>query len=166
MFPGPVQGTVRGSRIRIWDSCVLCLVSPSCLSQLSHHIPQVKVNMPFLERKWYRNALHCNCFMAYRKNELIMSCLYSWSEWEVCIGAVWAQYWSYLQSTCVQFIFKADLLFQMHWQIFFLRLRFLAQFSRFIKKKCNRSFTLSTGAVYQCCGAASFSLSPSHIKIT
>jgi hypothetical protein len=30
-----------GSRIRTWDSCVLCLVSPSCLSQLSHHIPKI-----------------------------------------------------------------------------------------------------------------------------
>jgi hypothetical protein len=28
-----------GSRIRTRDSCVLCLVSSSCLSQLSHHIP-------------------------------------------------------------------------------------------------------------------------------
>jgi hypothetical protein len=34
------SGDCGGSRIRTRDSCVLCLVSPSCFNQLSHHIPQ------------------------------------------------------------------------------------------------------------------------------
>jgi hypothetical protein len=39
----PRSGDCEGSRIRTRDSCVLCLVSPSCLSQLSHHIPCLTV---------------------------------------------------------------------------------------------------------------------------
>jgi hypothetical protein len=35
----PRSGDCGGSRIRSRDSCVLCLVSPSCFNQLSHHIP-------------------------------------------------------------------------------------------------------------------------------
>jgi hypothetical protein len=37
----PRSGDCEGSRIRTRDSCVLCLVSPSCLSQLSHHIHNI-----------------------------------------------------------------------------------------------------------------------------
>jgi hypothetical protein len=33
----PRSGDCGGSRIRTRDSCVLCLVSPSCFNQLSHH---------------------------------------------------------------------------------------------------------------------------------
>jgi hypothetical protein len=37
----PRSGDCGGSRIRTRDSCFLCLVSPSCFNQLSHHIPRL-----------------------------------------------------------------------------------------------------------------------------
>jgi hypothetical protein len=45
-LPWPRSGDCGGSRIRTRDSCVLCLVSPSCLSQLSHHIPTLSHHIP------------------------------------------------------------------------------------------------------------------------
>jgi hypothetical protein len=62
-----------GSRIRTRDSCILCLVSPSCLSQLSHHIP-----------RFYYGAINA------MDNQCIISALF------ITINAyfyeVWAQY--------------------------------------------------------------------------
>jgi hypothetical protein len=46
----PRSGDCEGSRIRTRDSCVLCLVSPSCLSSLSHHVPKISLSD---ERKLY-----------------------------------------------------------------------------------------------------------------
>jgi hypothetical protein len=42
----PRSGDCGRSRIRTRDSCVLCLVSPSCFNQLSHHIPQRATTSP------------------------------------------------------------------------------------------------------------------------
>jgi hypothetical protein len=42
----PHSGDCGGSRIRTRDSCVLCLMSPSCFNQLSHHIPLLSHHIP------------------------------------------------------------------------------------------------------------------------
>jgi hypothetical protein len=60
-YPGPVQMTV-GSRILTRDSCVLCLVSPSCLSQLSHLIPLPNFPCPnFLYSDSHWSGFFCRC---------------------------------------------------------------------------------------------------------
>jgi hypothetical protein len=38
----PRSGDCGGSQIRTRDSCVICLVSPSCFNQLSHHMLNVE----------------------------------------------------------------------------------------------------------------------------
>jgi hypothetical protein len=45
----PRSGDCWGSRFRTQDSCVLCLVSPSCFNQRSHHIPPEPPHPPCIE---------------------------------------------------------------------------------------------------------------------